>query len=147
MKTKYINGFTLIELLITVAVVGILTSIALPSYSRYIARGKITDAMAALADYSVKMEQYFQDNRNYGSANTACPVTAANSLYFVYSCQVGATTPSDSYIATASSIAGALGTTAADYRYTINQSNAKTSNRFEGATLSKNCWLVKGNEC
>jgi type IV pilus assembly protein PilE len=147
MKNKYSYGFTLVELLITVAVVGILTSIALPSYTRYVARGKITDAMAALADYSVKMEQYFQDNRNYGVANSACPVAAAASQYFTYTCTVGAATPSTSYLASANSIAGALGAANGDYSYTINQSNTKTSSKYAGSAVTKNCWLVKGSEC
>ena len=104
--------------------------------------------MTALADYSVKMEQYFQDNRNYGIANAACPVVvAAASPYFSFTCAVGGATPSTSYLASASSIAGALGTANGDYTYTINQSNTKASIKFEGSAVIKNCWLVKGNEC
>lgn len=41
-------GFTLIELMITVAVIGILTAIALPSYSAYTERSRRTDGKAAL---------------------------------------------------------------------------------------------------
>jgi type IV pilus assembly protein PilE len=147
MKKKYFKGFTLIELLITIAVVGILASIALPAYTQYLARGKITDAMAALADYSVKMEQYFQDNRHYGTADGNCPVAAASSQYFTYSCTVGVATPSVSYLASAISIAGALGATVGDYTYTIDQSNNKASSKFKGLKVVKSCWLVKGTEC
>ena len=42
------QGFTLIELMIVVAVVGILTAIALPSYNEYIRRGHRADARAGL---------------------------------------------------------------------------------------------------
>lgn len=42
------HGFTLIEVMIVVAVVGILTAIAVPSYNEYIRRGHRADARAAL---------------------------------------------------------------------------------------------------
>lgn len=42
--TKYNKGFTLIEMLITVAIVSILASIALPSFSKLIERNRITTA-------------------------------------------------------------------------------------------------------
>lgn len=141
------NGFTLIELMIVVAVVGILTAIALPSYTSYINRGKITDAIAALADYRIKMEQYFQDNRNYGTASGSCPVTVITSKYFVYTCLVGASTPSVAYTATATSIAGALGAATGDYTYSLNESNAKSTSKFKGAAVTKSCWLIRGGEC
>ncbi|MBC7572789.1 MAG: prepilin-type N-terminal cleavage/methylation domain-containing protein [Herminiimonas sp.] len=144
MKNK---GFTLIELMITVAIVGILVAVALPAYTNYSNRGKITDALAALGDYRVKMEQYFQDNRNYGTVNAACPVTLAASTYFTYSCTVGASTPTVSYTATATSIAGAVGRTAGDYAYTINEANAKGTTAFKGDAVTKTCWVIRGGEC
>lgn len=144
------NGFTLIELMIVISVIGILAALAMPSYTSYVARGKITDAVAALPDYRVKMEQYFQDNRNYGSADAACPVAVAVSKYFTYTCLVGSATPSVAYTASATSIAGSLGSATGDYTYTINQANAKATTKFKGTAYSagtKNCWLIRGNEC
>ena len=42
------RGFTLIEVMIVVAIVGILSAIAIPSYSEYIRRGHRADARAGL---------------------------------------------------------------------------------------------------
>lgn len=141
------DGFTLIELIITVAVVAILSAVALPAYTSYLARGKIADGVSALADYRVKMEQYFQDNRNYGTASSACPVATPSSQYFTFTCTVGTETPSVSYVATATSIAGALGSGAGDYTYSINEANVKSTAKFKGAAVAKMCWLIRGSEC
>lgn len=139
------SGFTLIELMVVIAIVGILAAVALPSYTSYIARGKITDAVATLADYRIKMEQYFQDNRNYGAAGAACPVAVGTSSYVTYACTVG--TPNTTYIATATSIAGSLGSATGDYTFAINEMNAKSTSKFKGATVAKSCWLAGGSEC
>ena len=51
------KGFTLIEVMIVVAIVGILTAIALPSYNEYIRRGHRAEARAALLQGAQWMER------------------------------------------------------------------------------------------
>jgi type IV pilus assembly protein PilE len=51
------RGFTLIELMITVVIIGILTSIALPSYNEYVQRTHRAHAKAALLNVAQWMER------------------------------------------------------------------------------------------
>ena len=57
MNSSNHQGFTLIEVMIVVAIVGILTAIALPSYNEYIRRGHRAEARAALLQGAQWMER------------------------------------------------------------------------------------------
>ena len=54
------NGFTLIELLIAIAIVGILTSIALPAYQNYTRKAHYTQIVQAAAPFKLGVEECFQ---------------------------------------------------------------------------------------
>ncbi len=45
------RGFSLVELMVAVAIVAIITSIAIPSYRHYVLQGNRTDAIKALTYY------------------------------------------------------------------------------------------------
>lgn len=59
------SGFTLIELMITVAILAILASIALPSYQRYVVRSKRSAAQAQMLDIANRQQQFLIANRGY----------------------------------------------------------------------------------
>lgn len=61
-------GFSLIELMISVAVVAILATIALPSYQSYIVKSNRTEAKTALVNLSASLESYYTENHTYATA-------------------------------------------------------------------------------
>jgi type IV pilus assembly protein PilE len=143
-------GFTLIELMIAVAIVAILAAVSLPGYTAYVQRGRLTEATSKLADHRTRLEQYFQDNRNYGPIATGCgvPVNASSSGYFTFNCVLtadpAATTQTDdqSYVVHAVGVGAMTG-----FEFTVSQSGAKQTRGFVGASgLPAACWLVRSSD-
>jgi type IV pilus assembly protein PilE len=133
------RGFTLIELMITVAVIAILSAIAVPSYTTYIQRGKITEAISSLSSLTVQMEQAFQDNRSYPTncaGNLIVKYPPPEAKYFGYACVASGAT----YTITATG----LGPMSA-FSYRIDQQGNKTSTvpqDWNQANIAR-CWVLK----
>ncbi len=107
----------------------------------------LVDGTAVLADYRIKLEQDFQDNRNYGTAGAACRIAAPTaSSFFNYACVVGAA-PADTFVVTATSVAGGGMGASGAFVYTLNEQNARATTSYKGTSVTKTCWLISGSEC
>ena len=145
------RGFTLIEVMITVAVIALLASVALPTYTEYIRRSKLVEATASLSDMRVRLEQYFLDARQYPTAciaPAAGPASSGNiylpsmSKYFTVTCTL--TTTTYTVTATGKSTEGMSG-----FTYTVDQSNNRKTTSlpsgWSGAGASSTCWIIRKN--
>lgn len=71
-QSRNADGFTLIEVMIVVAIIGILSAIALPQYQQYVIRAKRADAKTVLLNVAQWLERSRSSNFKYPAA-TALP--------------------------------------------------------------------------
>ena len=135
---KLKSGFTLVELIVVVAIIGILSAIAYPSYTQYVVRSKRADAMGALMNAAQSMERYRSNNYNYNVANlsdvfaTQVPVEGGTAYY-----NLTMVNDATSYTITATPTGSMAGQ---DGPLTLDNTGART---WDG----NNCWPEGGNDC
>lgn len=71
MSGRRAAGFNLIELMIVVAIIGILASIALPSYNEHVRKSRRAGAAACAATMAQGMERYYTTALTYAGAPSA----------------------------------------------------------------------------
>jgi type IV pilus assembly protein PilE len=67
------KGYTLVELMITVAILAVLATVAIPLYKNYINRAKQSDAIIGLKAAQMAQEQFFSENNRYASTIDILP--------------------------------------------------------------------------
>lgn len=98
-------GFSLLELLIVVAIMAIISTIAFPSYNRYILKSRRSEAMVNLVKFQGVYEEFNAQNNTYPASNTLPPATVSpipSTTYYSYTSTATAT----SYTITATARAG-----------------------------------------
>lgn len=131
------RGFTLIEIMITVAILAIISAVALPSYQAYVMRSRVPEAFDMLSSYAARMEQAYQDTGNYGAAScTPTPPTGKN---FALTCATG--NGGQTFVATATGSG-----TMSGYTFTINNSGTRATTAHPRGT-NAGCWSMKGTTC
>ena len=119
------QGFTLLELMVVVAIVGILASIALPSYQEYLKKARRSAAQSHLMDVAQRQQQYLIDARSYATTLSALNVETLADVSSYYTIEIEASDgPPPSFTVTATPKTGTP--QAGDATLTIDNTGAKT---------------------
>jgi len=133
-------GFTLIEVLIVVAILGIIASIAIPSYGSYMTKTRRVDAITLLTEVAGEQQRFFSENNRYAETMTDMGYPNAEELSEngYYNVSVTASTPS-SFTVTAQPVAGGAQDDDVECgSFTINSAGQKG---VAGATkTAQECW-------
>lgn len=78
MNNKHTTGFTLMELMVVIAIIGILASIAYPSYTDKIQKSRRADATGALVGFAAIMERQMTLTNSYCDGGGADGAAVAN---------------------------------------------------------------------
>ena len=140
---RLMSGFTLIELVITVVIIAIIAAIALPSYSEYMRRNTLTEAITSLHHFRLQMEQSYQNNRTYIGADGECAIDLPEVEEFTFACtNLARRTFTISALNKANHGLGDPG----NFEFSLNQDGVAMTAVFEGVSVNKPC-LTATNKC
>jgi type IV pilus assembly protein PilE len=126
------KGFSLLELLAVVAIVGILSAVAIPAYGSYVLRARLSEAFANLAAVQPAAEQFWSNGQPHQFTGFSPLPTDTPSFTYSLSHDTVST-----YTVTAKGRGPADG-----FVFTIDQSGSRaTTGVPAGWTSSANCWV------
>ncbi|WP_269466923.1 type IV pilin protein [Diaphorobacter nitroreducens] len=133
------QGFTLIELMIVVAVVGILSAIAYPSYTEYVRRGHRADARAGLLQVQQWLERAATATGTYPtSLPSTLTWTADNTKRYNIAFQAGNTTAA--YVLTATPKGAQTGDKCGTYTLSNTGVRGAAGKKSGESGYNPDCW-------
>ena len=129
MQRSHSTGFSLIEMMVVVAIIGILSAIALPSYNDHMRKTRRTAGAACALAVAQQAERFYTTNMTYVgfAANTGICEPKALEFYTVTAGTPAAKTYTISAAPKGAQSGDSCGT------LTVNQAGAKTP-------TTGNCW-------
>lgn len=126
------HGFSLVDIMIAIVIVGILSSLALPSYRDYVTRARLTEAFAALGAAQASAEQFWSNEHTFAGFDGALSFPG-NTPNFSY---VLTTATASTYTMQAVGVGPVAG-----FVYAVDQNGVRaTTSVPSGWSANDGCW-------
>jgi type IV pilus assembly protein PilE len=148
-RRRYQRGVTLLELMVVVVVVGILASIAVPSYRNYVLRAQRSDATSALLRVAAGQEKFYLQNNTYATTAQLTTLGMTSTEHGWYTVTIAGPDGTGSPNATGFTATATAPSASPQYQdtgcrtFTIDQTGQRDAADAGGttnATIRERCW-------
>lgn len=126
------RGFTLIEIMIVIAIIGIVITIAAPSYTEYLKKGRRAEVVSLLSEQAQILERFYTRNNVYTGVTG---LSAGNDFY-----TLTPTITDQTFMLTATRKSGTSMATDKCGDFTLSNTGVRSMNNATTGLTTKDCW-------
>ncbi|WP_090179786.1 type IV pilin protein [Pseudomonas arsenicoxydans] len=126
------RGFTLIEIMIVIAIIGIVITIAAPSLTEYVKKGRRTEVAGLLSEQAQILERFYSKNNVYTGITG---LSTGNDFY-----TITPTLTDQTFLLTAARKAGTAMATDKCGDFTLTNTGVRSMVNATAGLTTKDCW-------
>ncbi|WP_131671590.1 type IV pilin protein [Pseudomonas parakoreensis] len=129
---RFNRGFTLIEIMIVIAIIGIIITIAAPSYTEYLKKGRRAEVVSLLSEQAQILERFYTKNNVYTGITG---LSTGNDFY-----TITPTIADQTFLLTATRKAGTTMASDKCGDFTLTNTGVRSMNNATTGLTTKDCW-------
>ncbi|MFJ2321968.1 type IV pilin protein [Pseudomonas sp. NPDC087817] len=126
------RGFTLIEIMIVIAIIGIMLTIGIPSYTEYVKKGRRAEVVSLLSEQAQSLERFYTKSNIYTGITG---LSAGNDFY-----TITPTITDQTFLLTATRKTGTAMATDKCGDFTLTNTGVRSMNNATTGLTTKDCW-------